>query len=150
MLLVVAAEQKENLRLEGKTAAILIKIGEKRVFFEDFQQDSCLFKIGSQQARQRRLTHADDALDGDKWIVIEAFIHGPQLYHQSGDGVKFSDTIPASKWYNRIRTISFVSRLHRKENIVKNQSELDDELRPEYDLAPLLKEAARDKYAAQY
>ncbi len=33
---------------------------------------------------------------------------------------------------------------------MKNQSELDDELRPEYDLTPLLKEAVRGKYAAQY
>lgn len=33
---------------------------------------------------------------------------------------------------------------------MKKQSELDDELRPEYDLTPLLKEAARGKYAAQY
>ena len=33
---------------------------------------------------------------------------------------------------------------------MKKQSEPDDELRSEYDLVPLLKEATRGKYAAQY
>jgi hypothetical protein len=33
---------------------------------------------------------------------------------------------------------------------MKNQSDKDDELRPEYDLNSLLKDAARGKYAQQY
>jgi hypothetical protein len=33
---------------------------------------------------------------------------------------------------------------------MKNNSDLEDELRPEYDLSSLLKEATRGKYAAQY
>jgi hypothetical protein len=32
----------------------------------------------------------------------------------------------------------------------KHQSELDDEVRPEYDLSELLKEAERGKYAERY
>ena len=33
---------------------------------------------------------------------------------------------------------------------MKKQTELNDELRPEYDIKPLLKEGVRGKYAAQY
>jgi hypothetical protein len=33
---------------------------------------------------------------------------------------------------------------------MKKQSDLDDELRPEYDLGVLLKDASRGKYAQQY
>lgn len=35
-------------------------------------------------------------------------------------------------------------------NNSKQQSELEDELRPEYDLSALLKHAVRGKYAARY
>jgi hypothetical protein len=33
---------------------------------------------------------------------------------------------------------------------MKKQTELNDELRPEYDIKPLLKEGVRGKYAARY
>ncbi|MFN8489584.1 MAG: hypothetical protein U0350_18515 [Caldilineaceae bacterium] len=38
----------------------------------------------------------------------------------------------------------------KKDNTKKQVSELDDDVRPEYDLTPLLKNAVRGKYAERY
>src|SRR5512134_926995 len=63
-LLVIAAQQKENLRLKGVTFAIGVKIGEKGILLKHFQQDfgvECWLK----KAGEGRLADSDDPFDGN-------------------------------------------------------------------------------------
>lgn len=44
-LLVIAAQQEEDLRLEGIASAVTVEIAEKRIFLKNLQQEF-RFKIG--------------------------------------------------------------------------------------------------------
>jgi len=63
MLLLVAAEQEEDLRLEGIAAAVAIKVGEEGIFLENFEQKVGR-KSGVDKARQGGLADSDNAFDG--------------------------------------------------------------------------------------
>ena len=62
-MLVVAAEQEENLGLEGIPLPVGVEIGQERVFFKDFQQQLSL-EGWLQQARQGSFSDADNTFDG--------------------------------------------------------------------------------------
>ena len=64
MLLAIAAEQEEYLGLEGVSGAVTVKIGEKRILLENFEQQFGL-KTGLQQAGQGGLANADDPFNGN-------------------------------------------------------------------------------------
>jgi len=63
-LLVVTAQQKEDLRLKGVAFTVSIKIGEKGILFKHFQQNfgvECWLK----KAGEGRLADSDDPFDGN-------------------------------------------------------------------------------------
>lgn len=63
-LLVIAAQQKEDLGLKSIALTVAIKIREERILLEDFQNDlgiECRLK----QAGKGRLTDSDDPFDGN-------------------------------------------------------------------------------------
>jgi hypothetical protein len=61
---VIAAQQKEDLRLKGVALTISIKIGEKGILLEDLQKDFGV-KYGLKQAGKGRLADSDDPFDGN-------------------------------------------------------------------------------------
>jgi hypothetical protein len=63
-LLVVAAEQEEDLGLEGIAGPVGVEIGEEGVFLEDLEQQVC-FECRCEQAGQGGLPDADNTFDGD-------------------------------------------------------------------------------------
>ncbi len=63
-LLVVAAQEKEDLGLEGVTGPVGIEIGKEWVFLEDFEQ-KFRFERRRQHACQGGLADPDDSLDGN-------------------------------------------------------------------------------------
>src|SRR5262249_26989536 len=64
LLLAVAGEQEEELRLEGGLLGLVVEAAQERVVVHLFQHHPGLQLVG-QDARQRRLADPDRALDGD-------------------------------------------------------------------------------------
>jgi hypothetical protein len=62
VLLAVAAQQEEDLRLERVALPVRVKIGQEGVFLEDLEQQFG-FKAGLQHPGQRGLAHTDDPFD---------------------------------------------------------------------------------------
>lgn len=91
VLLVIAADQEENLGLEGVAGAIGVEITEKRVLFEHFQQ-----RFGGQGLRQHPrqggLAHADDAFDRD--VLVAAHVKSRRV---GGDAMASSLPRPLAK-----------------------------------------------------
>jgi hypothetical protein len=67
MLLVIAAEEKKDLRLEGIPFPFLIKLGQKWVLFKNLQQGSRL-KMALQQSSQRRLAYSNHTFNCNIFI----------------------------------------------------------------------------------
>jgi hypothetical protein len=63
-LLVIAAEQEKDLRLEREPLAVGVKVGEEGILLKDLEQEPCA-ELGLQRARQGRLAYADGTLDGN-------------------------------------------------------------------------------------
>ena len=63
-LLVVAAEQEEDLGLEGIARPVFVEVGQERILLKNLQLQFGV-KIGLQQARKRGFSDADDALNGN-------------------------------------------------------------------------------------
>ena len=61
-LLMVAAEQEEDLRLEGVALAVGVKVAQKGVLFKDFQHQFGV-EAGLQHARQRSFANTDNTFD---------------------------------------------------------------------------------------
>ena len=60
LLLAVAAQQEEELRLEGVACPIAVEIREERILVEGLE-DGAGPEPGLEQARERGLSNADDA-----------------------------------------------------------------------------------------
>src|SRR5436189_2911579 len=68
-LLVIAAQQKEYLRLKGITFAIRVEIGKKGILLENFQKDfgiECILK----KAGEGRLADSNDPFDGNVHVRL--------------------------------------------------------------------------------
>jgi len=65
VLLLIAAEQKEDLGLEGVAAAVAVEIAQEGVFLEDFQE-----QVGGEsrmdETGKRGFADADDTFDGNE------------------------------------------------------------------------------------
>ena len=68
-LLMVAAEQEEDLGLEGVARPVGVEIGEEGILLEDLEQDLG-FESGLEQARQGGLADADDTFDGNVHVQL--------------------------------------------------------------------------------
>src|SRR3990172_8097785 len=64
VLLMVAAEQKENLGLKSISCSVCVKIGEEWILLKYFQQDF-RFECRLQEACKRGFSPADHSFDGD-------------------------------------------------------------------------------------
>jgi len=64
VLLVIAAEQEEDLGLESIALPVAVEIGQERIFLEDLEQQVGL-KSRRQQAGQCCLSHSDDTFYGN-------------------------------------------------------------------------------------
>ena len=87
-LLVIAAQEKEDLRLKGITFAVSVKIGEKGILFKYFQQDfgvECWLK----KAGEGRLADSDDPFDGNihgKAPIVKSRLAGWRFWRSLRQG----------------------------------------------------------------
>jgi hypothetical protein len=69
LLLAVAAQKEEKLRLESISRAITVEIGEKGILVKGLQDGLCP-KLGLKQSCECGLPHTDDALDRDICVFV--------------------------------------------------------------------------------
>ncbi len=74
VLLLVTAKQEEYLCLEGIAGPISVKIGEKGVFFEDFEQHFAAKRLAG-KARQGGLAHPNYTFNCNVMCTFGFLVH---------------------------------------------------------------------------